>query len=177
LNVESSKLNVACSPTAPNGGSPPSSVLCPPSSALTRLPGETPRAFGAFLAFYQLGQTRSHAAVADALGEQMEKMTLAQVSRAIHIGTRITADALHNNMVPDEPSASPIEAALQAALVKAFSPSSAPPKPRSSGRESAPSDSPEASACAPTRGNGSGFQSAKPDSENSHHHPMTQPTP
>jgi len=32
-------------------------------------PGKTPRAFGAFLAFFQLGQTRSHQAVADKLGE------------------------------------------------------------------------------------------------------------
>jgi hypothetical protein len=35
------------------------------------LPGETPRAFGAFQAYFDLGQTRSLAAVADRLGEKL----------------------------------------------------------------------------------------------------------
>ena len=43
----------------------------PPSPAFPRVPGETPRAFAAFLAFFQLGQGRSHQAVADKLGEGM----------------------------------------------------------------------------------------------------------
>jgi hypothetical protein len=36
---------------------------------LARLPGETPRAFGAFTTYVRLGQARSHQAVAEKLGE------------------------------------------------------------------------------------------------------------
>ena len=36
-----------------------------------RLPGETPRAYSAFTAFFLLGQTRSHQALADNLGEPL----------------------------------------------------------------------------------------------------------
>jgi hypothetical protein len=53
-DVERSMLNVECSDQP---------------AAFPRRPGETPRAFGAFLAFFQLGQTRSLPAVADLLGE------------------------------------------------------------------------------------------------------------
>jgi hypothetical protein len=41
----------------------------PPQPLFPRLKGETPRAFGAFVAWFQLGQNRSHQKVADALGE------------------------------------------------------------------------------------------------------------
>ncbi|MDB6059855.1 MAG: hypothetical protein JWO95_3699 [Verrucomicrobiales bacterium] len=40
-------------------------------SVFPRSPGETPRAFGAFTAYFQLGQNRSLQAVADKLGEQL----------------------------------------------------------------------------------------------------------
>jgi len=48
---------------------PPAPASELPLPAFARCPGETPRAFGAFLAYFQLGQTRSLSAVADALGE------------------------------------------------------------------------------------------------------------
>jgi len=48
----------------PAGGNPP-----PVPNLFTRHTGETPRAFSAFSAFFQLGQTRSLQAVADRLGE------------------------------------------------------------------------------------------------------------
>jgi hypothetical protein len=41
----------------------------PPAPAFPRLPGETPRAFSAFVAFFQLGHARSLPALADKLGE------------------------------------------------------------------------------------------------------------
>lgn len=50
----------ACAPPEPAPADPP---------AFPRYPGETPRAFAAFLAYFQLGQTRSLPAVADCLGE------------------------------------------------------------------------------------------------------------
>ena len=49
---------------------PPASSLSPfPQPTFPRRPGETPRAFRAFTTFFQLGQARSHQAVADQLGE------------------------------------------------------------------------------------------------------------
>lgn len=43
-----------------------------PAPAFPRLPGETPRAFSAFLAWFALGQTRSLPAVAGPLGERLD---------------------------------------------------------------------------------------------------------
>jgi hypothetical protein len=40
-----------------------------PQPVVPRVPGETPRAFGAFVAWFQLGPGRSHQQVADKLGE------------------------------------------------------------------------------------------------------------
>jgi len=40
-----------------------------PQPAFKSLPGETPRAFNAFMTWFQLGRARSHQAVADKLGE------------------------------------------------------------------------------------------------------------
>src|SRR3954471_7864625 len=37
--------------------------------SFSRSPGETPRAFSAFITWFQLGHARSHQAVADKLGE------------------------------------------------------------------------------------------------------------
>jgi len=161
-----------------------------------RQPGETPRAFGAFLAFFQLGHARSLPAVAAGLGEKLntvrrwssryrwsarlhafqsgllrrhaaaeaescrklaadwarrdgkfreeewsaaqklltaaqcylenlgerevEKMSLAQVSRAILIATRISRDALRSNPLPEETALSPIQEELTAALRIAY---------------------------------------------------------
>jgi len=187
----------------------PASDLCPPSSAPPpRRPGETPRAFGAFVAYYQLGQTRSLAAVAEALGEnpdtlkvwssrhrwrerigelqtgllanhlaaeqqlstdwtrrvqefrqqkwesgqkllaaatcflesfgdrELEKMPLAQVSRAIHIGNRVTGEALRGDAMASDPASSPLQEELIALLQKAYAPvapdsnnTDQPPKP------------------------------------------------
>ena len=50
--------------TAPADSWPPAA-----HPAFNRLPGETPRAFSAFLAWFQLSHSRSHQAVADKLGE------------------------------------------------------------------------------------------------------------
>ena len=62
-------LEVGCSPSIAD----PSSILHPPSSppGFPRRPGETPRAFSAFLAFFGLGHARSLQAVADKLGENL----------------------------------------------------------------------------------------------------------
>jgi hypothetical protein len=49
---------------------PPSSLQSPASSlSFPRCPGETPRAFSAFMTWFKLGHARSLAAVADKLGE------------------------------------------------------------------------------------------------------------
>ena len=170
--------------------------------AFPRRPGETPRAFGAFLAFFQLGSSRSLPGVAEALGEnpatvknwsskygwsdrllayqsglletqvaaeaarvqssvadwarrarefrehewaasqkllgavlcflenfgdrEVEKMTLAQVSRALQISTRISQSALTGELLPDESAPSALESALAAALQKAYGQPAAP---------------------------------------------------
>ena len=172
-------------------------------------PGETPRAFGAFLAFFQLGPARSLPAVAESLGEnpatvknwsskyrwsdrllayqsgllqaqvaaqaalaqssaadwarrsrelrehewlaaqkllgaalcflenfgdrEVEKMSLAQVSRALQISARISRSALSGELLPEESAPSALEAALAAALQKAYGQPSAPAAGPSSG--------------------------------------------
>jgi len=172
----------------------------PPAAppAFPHQPGETPRAFGAFLAFFQLGPARSLPAVAESLGEnpatvknwsskyrwsdrllayqsgllqaqvalaqssaadwarrsrelrehewlaaqkllgaalcflenfgdrEVEKMTLAQVSRALQISARISRSALSGELLPEESAPSALEAALAAALQKAYGQPSAP---------------------------------------------------
>jgi hypothetical protein len=194
------------------GTIPPPPAFDPQLSALNlqpdfpRHPGETPRAFGAFLAFFQLGQARSLSAVADVLGEnpatvknwsskyrwtdrlnafqsgllqtqiaaatalsrqhaadwdrrtrefrehewaagqkllaavlcflenfgdrEVEKMTLAQVSRALKISTQISRQALGGHLLPDESAPSTLEATLSAALQKAYGQPAAPPSTR-----------------------------------------------
>ena len=165
-------------------------------AAFPRHAGETPRAFGAFLAFFQLGHARSLPAVAAGLGEnlgtvrkwssryrwsdrlhafqsgllrqqalaeaescrklaadwarrngefreeewsaakkllvaaqcylenlgdrEVEKMSLAQVSRAILIASRISRDALRSNPPPEETAMSAVQVELTAALRKAY---------------------------------------------------------
>jgi hypothetical protein len=56
-----STLPVAKAPAPPSGDNP--------APAFPRLPGETPRAFSAFMAFFQLGHSRSLPALAEKLGE------------------------------------------------------------------------------------------------------------
>jgi hypothetical protein len=54
---------------------PASAAQSPPSNPqplFPRLPGETPRAFSAFVAFFDLGHSRSLQAVADRLGEKLD---------------------------------------------------------------------------------------------------------
>ncbi len=174
-----------------------------PPDLFPRLPGETPRAFGAFLAYFDLSQPRSHAAVADRLGEkldtvkawssryrwshrlaafqssllqqqvaaqlalhrdhaadwarrtrecreqewesarqlraaaqcflesfgdqQVEKMTLAQVSRAVQVAARLARQALSADPLPDTANPAPIQLEIEVALQKAFgSPAPAP---------------------------------------------------
>jgi len=184
-----------------------------PAPDLPPLPGETPRAFGAFLTFYQLGQARSLAGTAQALGEkratvkawssrhrwperlracqsgrlaahlaserrqtadwarrrqefreqrwaagqkllhaaacfldsfgdrELQQITLAQVARAIQIGTRITTDALSGGQLPEEQALSSSESELMAALQKAYgtpAPRPAPPAALSDPRPSTP---------------------------------------
>ena len=57
--------------------------------AFPRQPGETPRAFGAFLAFFQLGHGRSLAAVAGVLGEN--PATVKNWSSKYHWSDRVAA--------------------------------------------------------------------------------------
>jgi hypothetical protein len=57
---------------APGIDSPPPGIDHPASGSqppFPRFPGETPRAFSAFITWFQLGHARSHQAVADKLGE------------------------------------------------------------------------------------------------------------
>jgi len=60
-------------PSQPLAPAPPPEPALPapagPSPLFPRLPGETPRAFSAFLAFFELGHSRSLSALADKLGE------------------------------------------------------------------------------------------------------------
>ena len=185
------------------------------ASCFSRSPGETPRAFSAFTAFFGLGHARSLQAVADQLDEKLdtvkkwssrfrwsdrihsfnsgllhqqaqadaalaaqdaadwarrtkiyrerewevaqkvltaaecfldtfgdqavEKMTLAQVSRAIQISSRVARGALTGTAVPDGPVLVPLQQELAAALKKAYSnpppevgtPPPSPPRPGS----------------------------------------------
>jgi hypothetical protein len=60
--------------TAATGSAPAPSTTPPPADlapVFPRLPGETPRAFSAFMAYFQLGQLRTHQAVADKLTEPL----------------------------------------------------------------------------------------------------------
>jgi hypothetical protein len=57
----------------PNGSNDPEPAEggSPALPAFLRAPGETPRAFSAFMTWFQLGRARSHAALADKLGESL----------------------------------------------------------------------------------------------------------
>jgi hypothetical protein len=193
-------LEAGLAPTVPH----PSSFTPQPSAspAFPRCPGETPRAFSAFLAFFQLGHGRCLQAVADHLGEkhdtvkawsskyrwseriqsyhsgllqqqaeaeaaarrqqaadwsartsayreqewataqklltaaqcylesfgdrEVEKMTLAQVSRALQISSRIARQALRGASGPEEPTLAPLQIELAAALKRAYAQPPAP---------------------------------------------------
>lgn len=167
-----------------------------PRPQFPRLPGETPRAFGAFRVFFTLGHGRSLAAAAEQLGEKLgtvktwsakfhwsqriqsfdsglleqqavaeaavrrqhaadwarrtqeyreqeweaaqkllgaaqcflesfgerevERMTLAQVARALHIASRIARQALSGGLTDEGPALAPLQAELAAALNKAY---------------------------------------------------------
>lgn len=198
----------ASSPVASEGTSIPRLSSLDPRPTFPRHPGETPRAFGAFLAWFQLGQGRSLAAVAEVLGEkpdtvkswssryrwserlqvfqsgllqaqleaqaalqrehaadwarrtrefrehewaagqkllaavlcfldsfgdrEVEKMTLAQVSRALQISSRISWQALRGDPAPEEPAPASLQDELAAALKKAYGQPAlpvAPPQP------------------------------------------------
>jgi hypothetical protein len=173
----------------------------PPSLAFPRCPGETPRAFGAFQAFFALGQGRSLRTVAGQLGEnpatvknwsckyrwsqriqsfnsgllqqqaafqaawasqqaadwarrdadhreqewaasqklltavdcflesfgdrEVEKMNLAQVSRALEVSSRLARQALQGAARPEEPAVAPLQAELAAAIARAYGPAPA----------------------------------------------------
>ena len=61
-------------PMAPINSNPSPSTdpqLACRAPVFPRLPGETPRAYGAFTTFFQLGQGRTHQAVVDKLGEPL----------------------------------------------------------------------------------------------------------
>jgi hypothetical protein len=77
----------AVPPPPPAEQLPPVALDSPP--VFPRQPGETPRAFGAFLAFFQLGHGRSLPAVAEALGENHD--TVKQWSSKYHWSDRILA--------------------------------------------------------------------------------------
>ncbi len=191
---------VAALPPAGAGTVPPpaSVAAADPHSpaAFPRCPGETPRALGAFLAYFNLGQARSLPAVADQLGEkldsvkkwssqhrwadrlcryqsgllqqqvdaqvafhqeqaadwarrthecrqqewetaqklravaqcflenvgdsQVEKMTLAQASRALQVAARLARQALSDAALPDTAVHAPIQLEIESALKKAF---------------------------------------------------------
>ena len=80
-------LGAAGSPADPEPSAPVNSPA--PPDLFPRLPGETPRAYGAFLVYYDLGHSRSHAAVADRLGEQID--TVKTWSSRYQWSHRITA--------------------------------------------------------------------------------------
>jgi hypothetical protein len=179
---------------------------CP---AFPRLPAETPRAFSAFRAFFDLGHSRSLQSVADHLGEKLdtikkwssrfrwsdrihsfnagclqhaaateaarrseesadwarrtarhrehewetaqkllaaiecflddfsdrdvERMTLAQVSRAFQVASSIARSTLSGSLAPEQPTMAPIQIELTAALKKAYG---QPPAEPSGGRPS-----------------------------------------
>jgi hypothetical protein len=71
----------------PSPGSQLSTLNSQPTFPL--LPGETPRAFAAFMAFFQLGHIRSHNAVADLLGEKPR--TVRNWASRCHWNERIAA--------------------------------------------------------------------------------------
>ena len=194
-------------PDGSRPGFPMPSSLQPPASSLSfpRLPGETPRAFSAFITWFQLGHSRCLAAVAEQLGEkhdtvkfwsskyrwsdrinafnsgvlqqqaefeaaarcrqsadwsrrndeyreqewavaqklllaahcflenlgdrEVEKMSLAQVSRALEIYARLARHSLSHASASDTPPLAPLQVELEAALKKAFG-SPAPANPQ-----------------------------------------------
>lgn len=71
MKYDISQSGLTSSSSLPSG--PPPAPAQPasasPAPAFPRLAGETPRAFSAFLAFFQLGHARSLSALADKLGE------------------------------------------------------------------------------------------------------------
>jgi hypothetical protein len=185
-------------PAAQPAAVPPPLEIGPPPSAdaFPRAPGETPRAYGAFAAYFALGHARSLPDVADQLGEhlttvktwsarfrwseriasfnagllrqaadaqlarhrehaddwarrtrecreqewdaarklraaaqcfletvgepQIEKMTLAQASRAIQVAARLARQALSDAPLPETTAPAPIQLEMAAALQKAF---------------------------------------------------------
>jgi len=212
MNVDTTNAVPSVPPSLPVGGSllevecsDPPPPAAPP--AFPHQPGETPRAFGAFLAFFQLGPSRSLPALAEVLGEnpatvknwsskyrwsdrllayqsgllqtqvaaqaalvqssaadwarrssefrehewaagqkllgavlcflenfgdrEVEKMSLAQVSRALQISTRISRSALSGELLLEESAPSALEAALAVALQKAYGQPAAPVGPSS----------------------------------------------
>jgi hypothetical protein len=188
--------NPAIAAFPPAGGDAPAPADPPSSPAFPRFPGETPRALGAFLAWFNLGPARSLPAVADQLGEkldsvkkwssryhwadrlcryqsgllqqqvdaqvafqqehaadwarrthecrrqeweaaqklravaqcfletvgepQVEKITLAQASRALQVAARLARQALSDAALPDAATHAPIQLEIEAALQKAF---------------------------------------------------------
>ncbi len=176
--------------------SEPAPFPADPQPVFPLFPGETPRAFSAFMAFFGLGHARSLQAVADQLAEKpdtlkkwssrfhwrdriqsfnsgllqqqaeteaalrakqsadwarrtaeyreqewavaqklhatvqcflesfgdrdVEKMTLAQVARALQISSRIARQALSGDTGPQEPVLAPLQMELAAALNKAY---------------------------------------------------------
>jgi hypothetical protein len=63
----------------------------------------------------------------DSLGDQqVEKMTLGQISRALQVSSHLARQALAGTNVPDGPSLVPLQAELAAALKKAYA---QPPPP------------------------------------------------
>lgn len=189
-------------PVGGDAALPPASVAAAAAAdphsppAFPRCPGETPRALGAFIAWFNLGQARSLPAVADQLGEkldtikkwssqhrwadrlcgyqsgllqqqvaaqvafhqeqaadwarrthecrrqewetaqklravaqcfletvgdpQLEKITLAQASRALQVAARLARQALSDAALPDTAVHAPIQLEIEAALKKAF---------------------------------------------------------
>ena len=181
-----------------SGIAPAPAAPAPALPSFQRQPGETPRAFGAFVAFFELGHGRSLRAVASRLGEnvltlkkwsskyrwrerlqeyqsgrlqaraaadaalppspaadwsrrsgecreqawlaaqklqaaalcfletfgdrEVEKMSLAHVSRALQIAAQLSRQALPDAPVADAAAPSALESALAAALQKAYAP-------------------------------------------------------
>ena len=190
-----STLN-ACPSDPPTLNSQPSTLNSSSPPSFPRSPGETPRAFAAFMAYFQLGCARSLPAVAGHLGEkpdtikswsskyhwadriqsynsglleqqvqaetavrrqqaaewsrrsgefreqewiaaqkllaavqcflesfgdrEVEKMTLAQVSRALQISSRIARQALTAATASEEPASTPLPLEFTAALERAY---------------------------------------------------------
>ena len=99
----------------------------PPSPAFPRLPGETPRAFSAFMTYCD---------------DDVRRMTLAQVSRALGISSAVARSAITGTELPasSETGFSPLQQQLLAGVTRIYGPA---PTPAPAASSPAPVAAPE----------------------------------